>query len=90
MANYNEGVANNYDQNLQNVQNNNLQAKIQGASILNGQQSVFNPNAALQTSNQASDSIANDNGLKSPSLLSTLVGALGGAATAATQHFLPY
>lgn len=82
LADYNEGEAQAYDQNLQNAQNNNLNYQLQGANILNGQQTTFNPATYYQTANQANSSIMNAP-LATPSpwgVVGGVVGSLGSAA----------
>jgi hypothetical protein len=77
LADYNEGVANNYDANLQNAQNNNLSYQLQGANILNGQQTTFNPATYYSAANGANSSIMN-----APLQTASPWGAIAGAAGA--------
>jgi hypothetical protein len=82
MADYNEGEGQSYDQNLATNENNNLNYQLQGANILNGQQTTFNPNQYYQSANSANSSIMNAP-LQTTSPWSAVGGAIGAIGSAA-------
>jgi hypothetical protein len=78
-ADLNENEAQNFDQGLQTAQNNQLAAKMQGANIINGLQTTYNPVAADTAANTANSSIMNAP-LQTPSAMGVLGGLIGAGA----------
>lgn len=81
MADLNEKEAQMQDGNLAQVQQNQLQTKLQGANIINGFQSTYNPAQMYGTSNGANTSILNAP-LTSPGAAGILGGLAGAGFTA--------
>lgn len=88
MADLNENEAQNYDANLKGAQDQNDQAKIQGAQILTGQQSTYNPLGYYQASGTANNSIMQAP-LQSPGAMGVL-GGIAGAALGNTSNAIKF
>lgn len=79
MADLNENAAQNYDANLKGAQDQNDQARVQGAQILTGQQSTYNPLGYYQAAGTSNNSILQAP-LQSPGFAGVLGGIAGGLA----------
>lgn len=75
-ADLNEAEGQNYDQGLQTAQQNQLNAKLQGANIINGLQTTYNPVAADTASGSANSSIMNAP-LQTPGISGVIGGLIG-------------
>lgn len=81
MADLNENAAQNFDANIKGAQDQNDQAKIQGAQILTGQQSTYNPLGYYQAAGTSNNSIMQAP-LQSPGWQGVIGGIAGGVAQA--------
>lgn len=80
LTNLNEQEAQGYDQNLQAAQQNQLNTKLQGANIINGLQTTYNPNTDYSSANTGNNSIMQAP-LQQPGWQGVVGGITGGLAS---------